>query len=105
MKREPLTPDEIRILIVLRLESLDGNCNSSRTNHVEGQLRGLLAALGCLPPMSSGDARQILRDAEIPFSEDGGMYQVDEVWCRRMGFSNPETEDDRLEHPKFPDHW
>ena len=104
MKRKPLTPDEIRILIVLRLESLQGNCNSFHTNHVEGQLRGLLAALGCLPPYATGDACQVLRDAEIPFAEDGETYQVDEDWCRRMGFANPETEG-LLKHWQFPEHW
>ena len=95
-----LSDEDLRTLIVLRLEAAEHSCNGTHLTCVAGQLRGLLAALTGETPIRSDDACAILAAAAIPFTRDGAEYEYDETWLAAHGLKTVEGSD-RLCHDRF----
>jgi hypothetical protein len=97
-----LTEDEIRVLIVKRLMAACDSCNGHHINHVEGQIRALLAVLrGGKKVDLSGDCTQVLDAAGIPWQKNGKEgWSVSDKWLRARGCTG---KDDEVTHPKLMD--
>lgn len=95
-----LTENEIRVLILHRVMAACDSCNGHFINHVEGQIRGLLAVLTDGKNIDMDDSiRHILDVAGIPWEDraDGG-WNVPDEWCIANGCT---VDDDEIEHPKL----
>ena len=98
-----MSPDDIRALIVARLQQSD-QCNSYFLNHLEGQIRALIAILlgGEPPPSGRGDLRVYLEAAQIPFSIVGEQIDFPDDWLRARGFS---IRGNTIHHPVYSRSW
>ena len=86
-----LSDDDLRCMIVLRLEAAYGSCNHSHLDRVEGQIQGLMAALTG-EPCHTSNACEVLKMAGIPFAFKDRGFEYDDDWLARMGFEF-DTED------------
>jgi hypothetical protein len=97
-----LTEGEVRVLIVKRLMAACDSCNSYHINHVEGQIRGLLAVLNDGKKFDSdGDCRRILEAAGIPWEphpKDENGWRVPDEWFAQHGAT---VNGDDVDHPKL----
>lgn len=97
-----LTHDEIQVLVVIRLMAACDSCNSRHINHVEGQLRGLLAVLNDGKKFDSdGDCRAVLDAAGIPWTphpKDDKGWSVPNDWLAKRGCT---IEGNNVFHPKL----
>lgn len=97
-----LTKEEIQVLIVKRLMAACDSCNSHHINHVEGQIRALLAVLndGKKSP-SDGDCRGVLTAAGVPWEphpDDPAGWNVPNAWLEERGCK---IDGNRVSHPKL----
>lgn len=84
-----LDREQIKALVVCRLLAAEESCNSHHLDCVEQQIRTLLAVLtDGDPPVLHGNARIVLKTAEIPFRDcDGGFeFEYDDDWLKAHGF-------------------
>lgn len=102
-----LSEDQIRTLIVLRIEALFRSSNNHHRNHVEGQVRALIAVLTGKMPPALRDAAAYLDLVGIPHQDLGdGHFWWDDAWLAIHGFKVEKglrPEDDVLSHTDFPD--
>ena len=94
--------EQIRALIVCRLETAAESCNSYHRNHVLGQIRGLIGVLadGACPPVFEYEYTEILRAAGIPFTEVSGGFEFDSAWLKAHGFELDAAE--QIKRKPFP---
>lgn len=104
--------EDVRALIVARIQMVD-QCNSHFLNHLEGQVRALVAVVtGEPPPSANGDIATYLRAAGIPHAivKRGGDQAVDfdAAWLRAHGFTIHGADDDpnaSIHHPRWSQSW
>ncbi len=97
--RSMLTAEEIRALIVARLQD-DSSIPPINADRLEGELRALCAVLsGGDPPPRTNSITTFLDAAKIPYTMKGTMVDFPADWLRTHGFSI--DEDDAVHHPTF----
>ena len=102
-----LTEEQVKSLLVCRIEATAGSCNSYHINHCEGQIRALVAVLtGKPPPPHIGhDILGALDLVGVPYHKlDGGQFAWDEPWLLAYGFQTIKgatPEQDQIKHPFF----
>lgn len=82
-----LSKEKLRKLIYQRIKVCVESCNSYHQNHVQGQIRGMIAVLndGKLPPVTekTGD---LYTAAGIPWTQiDNDTVCVPESWLEKHG--------------------
>lgn len=107
-----LDAEQVRALIVARIDSTAGSCNSYHIGHVMGQLRALVAVLNDGKPgpaNSDDDLRRILREAKIPFRDQpDNRIDFPPDWLIEHGFeiSGDSTDpNSKISHPVFSRSW
>jgi hypothetical protein len=98
-----LTEDEVKALLVCRMEECFDSANSGHAKHVVGQVRALVAVLTGEPPPRSTDACVLLAAAGIPYveTEDGG-FRYDREWLVAHEFV---IDGEDFDHPRFGKKW
>ena len=102
-----LSEKQIKATIVQRVRAACKTCNSHHLTCIEGQLRGLLAALGdgSAPIVPHGSVLPVLDAAGIPYKTfDGGEFEFDEEWMKEHGFEIDEQADEYF-HPTLGEGW
>jgi hypothetical protein len=96
-----LTKGEVQVLLVARIQAVLESCNSHHINHVEGQIKALLAVLnnGEIPDYDVEDVRSILDAAGIPHVKTRTGWEVPEAWMEKHGATI--NEDGIVDHPKL----
>ena len=97
-----LTADEIRVLIVLRIQAAMDSCNSSHINNCKGQIRALVSVLNDVKPCPSSNlATDMLRAAGIPFTETDDQFDIDGDWLIEHGCKLEGENGGNVSHAKF----
>ena len=99
-----LTEEEVRSLLACRVQVCSKSCNRGTINHIDGQIRALLAVLNGVPPpgVEDGSTAEVFLAAGIPFTDDGERVLVDPAWLAAHGF---DLYVDNLHHPRFSISW
>ena len=95
--------EEVRSLIVARIQCTNQS-NRHYLNHLEGQIRALVAVITGEPPTNAhGDMPTYLRAAGIPFEVEGDEIGFDETWLRAHGFDIGKRGE--INHPRWSRRW
>ena len=87
-----LARDELLALLVCRIQAAIESLTSYNGSHIDGQIRGIIAALGYLPPPSvqNGETAVIFNLVGIPYVREiqngEPRNQIDREWMRSVGF-------------------
>ncbi len=84
-----MTREQVEALLVMRIVARQDNCNSYHGNHVDGQIRALVAVLTGQTPPKFDTVYEIFDLVGIPYDRDENGWSLPDEWLKQRGFGVP----------------